>query len=291
MGVFDHFSKTRDYLVCVDSDGCILNTMDLKHKECFCPATVNVWGLQNVSNYVREAAEFVNLYSASRGMNRFPSLVRTIDLTFERPEVLETGVQKPDLGPLRAWIGQTDVLSVPGLEEALAAHPNEVLARALCWSREVDDNIARIVHGVLPFPHVMEALSVLGTFADIIVVSATPQEALTRELYSCGLDVLVSVIAGQEIGTKAQIIAKAMRFGYAPENVLKIGDAPGDLKAAKQNGVLFYPIVAREEAKSWKALEDEVHKRFHSRTYAGQSMEDAVARFLSRLPETPPWLA
>ena len=46
--------------------------MELKHKECFIPNTINYWGLQGVSKYAREAAEFVNLYSKSRGVNRFP---------------------------------------------------------------------------------------------------------------------------------------------------------------------------------------------------------------------------
>ena len=40
------FIKKHDYLVCVDSDGCLLDNMELKHKECFCPATVNIWNLR-----------------------------------------------------------------------------------------------------------------------------------------------------------------------------------------------------------------------------------------------------
>ena len=71
---------TKEFLVCVDSDGCVFDNMELKHKECFCPATVNVWGLQSVSRYARESAEFVNLYSKTRGANRFPALIRTLEL-------------------------------------------------------------------------------------------------------------------------------------------------------------------------------------------------------------------
>ena len=86
------FIKKHDYLVCVDSDGCLLDNMELKHKECFCPATVNIWNLQAVSKYARQCAEFVNLYSRSRGWNRFPALVRTLDLLFEREEVKQVGI-------------------------------------------------------------------------------------------------------------------------------------------------------------------------------------------------------
>ena len=74
------------FLVCVNSDGCVFDNMDLKHKECFCPATVNVWELQSVSRYARQSAEFVNLYSKTCGMNRFPALVRTLELLAQRPE-------------------------------------------------------------------------------------------------------------------------------------------------------------------------------------------------------------
>ena len=66
------FTPKHDYLVGIDSDGCAFDTMELKHKECFIPNTINYWGLQGVSKYAREAAEFVNLYSKSRGINRFP---------------------------------------------------------------------------------------------------------------------------------------------------------------------------------------------------------------------------
>jgi len=41
--------------------------MELKHKECFIPNIINYYALQGVSKYAREAAEFVNLYSTSRG--------------------------------------------------------------------------------------------------------------------------------------------------------------------------------------------------------------------------------
>ena len=68
---------SHSFLICVDSDGCVFDNMELKHKECFCPATVNVWGLQSVSRYAREAAEYVNLYSKSRGTNRYPALIQT----------------------------------------------------------------------------------------------------------------------------------------------------------------------------------------------------------------------
>src|SRR3972149_3602145 len=83
--------KQHDFFVGIDSDGCAFDTMEIKHKECFIPNIINHWELQAVSKMAREAAEFVNLYSQWRGINRFPALVMTIDLLAERPEAIERG--------------------------------------------------------------------------------------------------------------------------------------------------------------------------------------------------------
>lgn len=281
----------HDYLICVDSDGCVFDSMELKHKECFCPATVNVWSLQNVSRFAREAAEFVNLYSRTRGINRFPALVRTLKLTAQRPEVLKRGYVLPDLKPLEDWIAFTPSLSGAALEALVgkSADPDPALLRALQWSHEVDQNVARIVHGMRPFPYVKEALERLRTFADIVVVSVTPHETLLREWADCGLDGYVSAIAGQEMGTKAQCIRQAMQGRYRPDHVLKIGDAPGDYAAAKANGVLFNPILAGEETACWQRILDESAARFQYGSYRGAYMQGLTEAFSASLLENPPW--
>ena len=37
------FNKSKDFLICVDSDGCIMDTMDIKHFKCFGPCMVKEW--------------------------------------------------------------------------------------------------------------------------------------------------------------------------------------------------------------------------------------------------------
>ena len=69
----------HDYLVCIDSDGCAFDTMEIKHKECFCPAFIKVFGLQPISKYVREAWEYGNLYSVHRGRSRFIEILLVFD--------------------------------------------------------------------------------------------------------------------------------------------------------------------------------------------------------------------
>ena len=83
----ENYNPKKPFLVGIDSDGCVFDTMELKHKECFIPNYINHYDLQGVSKYAREAAEFVNLYSQSRGVNRFPALVEQLDWLRRRPEV------------------------------------------------------------------------------------------------------------------------------------------------------------------------------------------------------------
>ncbi|MBR0081822.1 MAG: HAD family hydrolase [Clostridia bacterium] len=285
------FEQRHEYLVCVDSDGCLLDNMELKHKECFTPATVNVWNLQPVSKYARQTAEFVNLYSRSRGWNRFPALVRTLDLLFDRPEVKEVGLEKPDLSALRRWIETTPTLSTPALRVYCAEHGIEdgVLRQTCAWGEEVDANIRRIVRNIRPFPNVRAALGRIAQQADLVVVSATPNEALTRELKACGIVQFFNCVAGQETGTKSESIRLAMQGRYAPDHVLKVGDAASDYKAAQDNGVLFYPIVPGMENESWKTLELTAFPTFVEGSYRGERMDGYLAAFLSYLPETAPW--
>src|SRR5688500_16021303 len=95
---------TQKFFVGIDSDGCIFDTMEIKHKECFCPAFVNHYKLQAVSKYAREAWEFVNLYSKTRGVNRFPAVMRCLELLAERKEVQARNVDVMQMQGLRDWI-------------------------------------------------------------------------------------------------------------------------------------------------------------------------------------------
>ena len=68
-----------------------------------------------------------------------------------------------------------------------------------------------------------------------------------------------------------------------------VGDAPGDLKAARANGALFYPIVPGDETTSWKRFFEEAIDKFISGQYAGEYEQQLIAEFEAHLPETPPW--
>ena len=280
----------HEFFVGIDSDGCAFDTMEVKHKECFIPEIIKVWGLQPVSKYAREAAEFVNLYSKWRGINRWPALTMVFDLLTERPEVQARGVEIPQAPRLREFIKNEDYpKSNDGLASYMDAHPDPELDRAMAWTTGVNDAVADMVHGVPPFPWVRESLAALADTADLIVVSATPVEALTREWHEHNIARYVRVIAGQEMGKKALHLKLAAAGSYPADRILMIGDAPGDMKAARANGALFFPINPGYEEASWRRFHDEAMQRFFDGTYAGDYETGLIAEFEKLLPETPPW--
>ncbi len=279
---------SKRFLVCIDSDGCIFDTMEIKHKECFCPSFIDHFGLQAVSKYAREAWEFANLYSATRGCHRLLALRRALTVLADRKEVLERKFQVPTLPALYEYIDGAGVLSNQGLEELFAAHPEKrELRTVLDWSYDVNRRIEKEVHDVPPFPYVKECLEALSEQADIVIVSATPEDALKREWKEHGLYHLLLAVKGQESGSKKEIIA-ALKKDYDPDCIVMLGDAPGDLAAARANGTQFYPICPDEEAKSWKEFAHVIPAFFDGR-YRGETEDGFVSHFLSILPEEPSW--
>ena len=279
-----------DFFVGIDSDGCAFDTMEVKHKECFIPNTIKHWDLQPVSKYAREAAEFVNLYSKWRGINRWPALVMVFDLLRERPEVQARHAAITEAPHIREFIADDGFpKSNDGMKAYMAEHPDPELERAWGWTTGVNATVAEIVHGVPPFPYVRESLEVLSDKADMIVVSATPVEALTREWEEHDIARFVRVIAGQEMGKKGYHLELAARATYASDHILMIGDAPGDMKAARQNDALFYPINPGHEEASWQRFYEEALHKFLAEEYAGDYEAAVIAEFEKMLPEVPPW--
>ncbi len=281
------FKAKHEFLVGIDSDGCAFDTMEVKHKECFIPNTINSYDLQGISKYAREAAEFVNLYSKSRGINRFPALVETLEWLAKRPEVLARGVNIQIPAGLVHWIKTETKLANPALAAAVEKTSDPDLKRALAWSKAVNETVERFVRGVPPFPFVRESLEKLTGKADMLVISATPNEALHREWEEHDLAKYVAAICGQEIGTKKETLAAAKQ--YAPEHALMVGDAPGDYQAAQANHTLFFPINPGAEDASWKRFYEEGIDKFLSGKFAGAYQQQLLDEFETYLPERPPW--
>ena len=137
--ILQSFQPESDFFVGVDSDGCVFDVMELKHKECFCPAFINWFGLQGSAGQARETWEFVNLYSRSRGLNRFKAVAQALHLLNRRPEVVAQQGGEFPTAALDEWISNESKLGEPALKAYLTAHPEKdvepkVLERSLNWS-------------------------------------------------------------------------------------------------------------------------------------------------------------
>jgi phosphoglycolate phosphatase-like HAD superfamily hydrolase len=293
--VSDHAAKLKalkvahGFFVGIDSDGCAFDTMEIKQKECFIPNTCYYWHLQAVATMAREVGEFVNLYSQWRGNNRFVALVKVFDLLAERPEAIERGYKPPDLRPLRDWFARETVLSNATLKKELQESHDPILKQTLDWSMAINRAVKRIVHHVPPFPHVRESLERIRSKADIMVVSATPAEALKREWAEHDLARYAMIIAGQEMGSKKEHLQHAAVGKYELDKTLMIGDALGDYQAAEANDVLYYPINPGHESDSWQRFHDEAFDKFLAGTFKGAYQDELFAEFKQYLPSTPPW--
>jgi len=284
-----NFEKRHEFLVAIDSDGCAFDTMEIKHKECFIPNIINYWNLQAVSKYARAAAEFVNLYSKWRGINRFPGLVMVFDLLKEWPEVQARKTAIPVAQSLRDWLARETKLGNPALKAEVERTGDPILKQALEWSEAVNADIARLVHDVPPFAFVRESLEKLQKVADVMVCSATPLEALRREWEEHDIARYTRVIAGQEIGSKNEQLAMAIDGRYKAENVLMIGDALGDLKAARGNSARFFSINPGHEERSWENFYKRYLDEFIYGKYDDQTEARLIAEFEEFLPAVPPW--
>lgn len=199
----DAYTPKHDFLVCVDSDGCAFDTMEIKHKECFCPVTIREWDLQMLSSYVRDAWEYANLYSKSRGVNRYATLVQTIELVGKRKEVQAYPDILPDMTSLKRFLSEN---SSPNIE-TLAAFPNDpILKKTHDWSVAINEEVARTVRNIPPFPFVRESLEKLSHEADIVVMSATARDALLREWNEHDIAKYTNFICSQEEGSKKDCI-------------------------------------------------------------------------------------
>ncbi|MBN1155822.1 HAD family hydrolase [candidate division KSB1 bacterium] len=285
-----NFNPKFDYFIGIDSDGCVFDSMEPKQKECFCPVTIEKWGLAPISKYARDVWEFVNLYSQDRGCNRFLALLKLFDWLKMHPAVNRRKFEVPDLVDLRHWTKSETKLGNPTLQQEIDRTGSEELKKVMDWSVTINQAVARIVKGVGPFPLLPEILTHMREKADVIVVSSTPAEALIREWEEHDIDRFVSIIAGQEMGSKKEHLKYTTADKYQPEKVLMIGDAPGDMKAAKANNAMFYPIIPGREEESWERLYNEILDLFFSGKYSRDVETKLIDEFNSYLPASPAWL-
>ena len=61
------------------------------------------------------------------------------------------------------------------------------------------------------------------------------------------------------------------------------GDAPGDLDAAKKNGVYYYPILVKYEKESWVEFVEKAVPKLIDGTYGNGYQEEKENQFFDNL--------
>ena len=274
----DNFIKKKDFLICIDSDGCAIDTMDIKHIKCFGPCMVTEWNLEEWKEPILERWNEVNLYTLTRGINRFKGLAVALI------EINEKYITIEGLDEFVRWTEETKELSNESLEVEIEKTNNICLKKALEWSKSVNKSIDLLSDDEkCPFEGVKEAIILAKKVADIAIVSSANEKAVLDEWNKHGLLENVDIVLTQNIGSKSYCINKLIAKGYSRNNVLMVGDALGDLKAAEENEALYYPIMVRKEKESWIRFSKEALERFTSNSYYGEYQEKVIAEFKENL--------
>lgn len=277
MGYFD-FERKSEFMVCIDSDGCAMDTMEVKHRKCFGPQWIYTYGLEEHFDECMELWLSINLYSGTRGINRFKGLALAL-LEVEKRGLCET----EGLEEFAAWTREAKELSNPALMSFSQRTENGCVELALLWSIRTN----RAIHGLpaedKPFDHVKETMDQMCRQADLAAVSSANKEAVEAEWQKHRLAEDCRVLLTQEAGSKAFCIGELKAIGYAPEKVLMVGDAPGDMEAAEKNGVWFYPVLVNKEGESWERLAQEAFPKLMEGGFDSAYQQQLIAEFKQNL--------
>lgn len=278
MSALEKFNKKKEFLICIDSDGCAIDSMNIKHIQCFGPCMVKEWNLEKWEDIILKRWNEINLYTMTRGTNRFLVLsmaLSEIDKTYHLIE----GIKE-----FKKWAEQAVELSNQAVEEMYKTTGIEIFDRALSWSKAVNQAITQLPEeAIKPFHGVKEGLQSAQQYADVAIVSSANAEAVQAEWKRYELLEKTDICLTQNEGSKAYCIKKMLEKGYQKNHVLMIGDAPGDKKAAESNGVLYYPILVRQENKSWDIFLTEALPKFLEETYEGSYQEQQNQKFEENL--------
>ncbi len=281
MKSFSEFERKKNLLVCVDSDGCAMDTMDVKHFNCFGPCMIDEWGLSRWKDEILDRWNEINLYTITRGINRFKGLAMALCEIDGKYCPIEGAKE------LKMWTDGAPELSNSALERVVTEQSEAIIfKKALNWSRAVNKSITELPdESKVPFPMVKEALELAHRYADVAIVSSANLGAVLEEWEQHGLLDHVDVIMSQNDGSKAHCISELLKTGYNNINVVMCGDAPGDLAAAEKNRVFFFPILVRREKESWEEFISEGLTRLSEGRYDGEYQERKIKEFYNNLGE------
>ena len=280
MSIFDSFERKQDFLVCVDSDGCVMDTMNCKHFHCFGPCMVAEWGLEAWKDAILQRWNVINLFSMTRGINRFKGLAMALG------EINATYTPIAGIEALQHWADTAPALSNDGVAKAIEAaegDAKQIFQKARAWSKAVNAAIVELDESLkVPYAGAKEGLAAAHSFADVAMVSSANRDAVEEEWGKFGLLEHTDIVLAQDVGSKTACIREMLKFGYDPGKVVMIGDAPGDCDAAEKNGVHYFPILVNHEKASWEEAVEVAFAKLRSGEYAPYGAEKKTA-FLQNL--------
>ena len=267
----------KNFLICIDSDGCAVDSMEIKHRRCFGPCMIEVWHLEKWQDKILNRWNEINLYTRTRGINRFLAL--EIILT----QINDSYMRIDGIDEYQKWCREAKTFSNAAVREQAELTHQPIFEQVLSWSSAVNSRIESIGPEIRPFDGVKDALAQMKQKADIAVVSSANPRAVNDEWTRFGLIEYTDFVMAQDSGTKSAGIRRMIDSGYDSRRTLMIGDAPGDEEAAKENSVLYYPILAGHENESWELLRSEALKRFFGDGYDEDYQNALTAKFHSNL--------
>lgn len=282
---------TRSYetFIALDSDGCIVDTMAAKQHQFLQPLMIEHLGLNEAqADVYRACADYVNLYSVTRGISRYKAILLNLEAYNAHPTTCAQGWPSFPLEDLRAFVNSGLPLGNPGAEAFLNEHPSEFLTCILQWSQHVNEAIVSSGATFPAYEGARRALMQMHGRSHNGIVSQSPEAVLREDWGRQGLLPYVEQIAGQEKGLKVTQLT-LLTEGIDRQHVMMIGDAPGDLEAAREFGCRFFPILPGEEEASWEDFNTNVYEAFLRHQYTVEEERKRIEAFEHRLPSQPPW--
>lgn len=240
-------------IFCIDSDGCVFDNMRSKHELAFLPAFIEIWSLEQWRPIVENHWYHINLYSRSRGINRFAAFTDCLRRLHALPDTELHQRLPKDLTAFEAFIANPANRNVDAIQAQLEPlKHSDCFIRALEWSRLVNQRVAAVNTPHKPFTQALSTLARMAAIGEVHVVSQAPNATLLSEWAHAAIAPFTTRILGQEYGSKSDQVFLARNKLDLP--TLLVGDAPGDELAAKAAGVAFFPIIPQRENASWEQL-------------------------------------
>ena len=251
----ENFVKKHDKVICIDSDGTMIDAMNVKHRRCHGASFIDLWQLNDKADEVQKVWDGINLFEKSRGVNRFIALEEMLRRCEKRGWIK---LDPDDFKVYCDWVAKGKI-SNKDLVAEMEHNDSPLLKKAYDWSVELNRRIESVTSADKPpYEGAREALEYAKGKCDIAIISSSNMAAIVKEWSDHDLLKYVDVITSQEIGSKNACIARMLTKGYGKEDVLMMGDAYPDVDASAENCVWYYPILTRHEKESW----DDFHYKY-----------------------------